>query len=162
VTLTDLADGHVEADAIRIERVGNPLRIIDSGDPGFVASGPWEAFSGPEVFGSDVHFIPPGTGANSASWVFALLPPGAYRVSATWFAHPLAATNAPFTILDGATPLATVAVNQQQAPTGFEDAGVQWLDLGVFAVSSGTLEVRLTDVLDGYVEADAIRLERIA
>ena len=58
------------------------------------------------------------------------LTPGTYRVSATWFAFSNRATNAPFTVLDGTTPLATVAVNQQTAPNDFNDPGATWQDLG--------------------------------
>jgi hypothetical protein len=62
---------------------------------------------------------------------------------------------------DGAAPLATVLVNQEQAPASFADAGALGQDLGVFTVSSGTLVVRLSDDTDDYVEADAIRVERL-
>jgi hypothetical protein len=161
VTLTDVAGGYVEADAIRIERVGRPLRILDNGNAGFVTAGPnpWLTYSGPEVFQSDLHFLPGGSGANTATWTFTSLPAGTYRVSATWFGHPLGAANAPFTVLDGAAPLDTVLVNQEQAPAGFTDAGVLWQDLGVFTVSSATLVVQLTDDADDHVMADAIRVE---
>ena len=40
------------------------------------------------------------------------------------------ATNAPYTVLDGGTALATVAINQQQVPNDFSDAGAFWEDLG--------------------------------
>jgi hypothetical protein len=163
VTLSDLADGYVEADAVRIEPVGQPLRILDSGNTGFSTSGPtpWQTYVGPEAFQSDLHFIPAGTGANTATWTFTALPPGTYRVSATWFGHPLGATDAPFTVLDGAAPLATMRVNQKQAPAGFTDAGALWQDVGVFTISSGALVVFLSDDADGYVMGDAIRVERL-
>ncbi len=103
-----------------------------------------------------------GSGAEAATWTFTGLVSGQYRVSATWVPYANRADNAPYTVLDGATPLATVPVNQQQAPAGLFDAGASWLDLGgPYTVLSGSLTVRLGDLADGYLIADAVRIERL-
>jgi hypothetical protein len=98
----------------------------------------------------------------TASWTFTALPAGQYRVSATWTPHPNRATDAPFTVLDGASSLGTVLRNQEEAPNDFVEAGYLWEDLGVYTISSGTLVVQLTNAANQYVIADSIRIERIA
>jgi hypothetical protein len=48
---------------------------------------------------------------------------------------------------------------------GCEHSGVPpvlWEDLGTFTIDSGTLVVQLTNLADGWVYADAIRVERLA
>ena len=133
--------------------------IIDNGDAGFSTVGAWSRWTG-QGYLNDVHESLAGTGADVSSWTFTHLLPGLYRVSATWTTHTNRATNSPFTILDGSTNLATVVVNQRVAPNQFLDAGVYWNDLGsVYQIASGTLTVRLTDLANGRVNADAIRIE---
>ena len=88
--------------------------------------------------------------------------PGLYRVSATWTPDPNRASNAPYTILDGSTPLATVRVNQELAPNHFTANGVTWFNLGgTYNITGDTLVVRLTNDADEYVIADAVRVERL-
>jgi hypothetical protein len=82
-------------------------------------------------------------------------------VAVTWSADPNRATNAPYTVLDGATALGTVAVNQQQAPSDFTDQGVGWKNLGTFTVTGNTLTVTLSNAANGYVIADAVRIVRL-
>ena len=135
--------------------------IVDNGNLGFSSVGEWTRWTG-QGYLSDIHESRPGSGADIASWSFTNLLPGEYRVSATWTAYTNRATNAPFTILDGTTNLATIAVNQRQAPSQFSDAGVNWNDLGgSYQIGSGTLVVLLSDAADGRLNADAIRIERI-
>src|SRR4030081_1534483 len=71
------------------------------------------------------------------------------------------ASNAPYSVLDGSTSLGTVLVNQQPAPQGFNDQGGTWQDLGTFPVTSNQLGVQLANNVNGYVIADAIRIERL-
>jgi hypothetical protein len=82
--------------------------------------------------------------------------------SCYFLCSPPSATNALLGVLDGGTSLASLAVDQQQAPADFIDQGVGWSDLGVFSFSSGTLVVQLSHLADGFVLADAVRIERIA
>jgi subtilisin family serine protease len=157
VQLTDAANGIVGADAIRVERVTTSVQIVDDGNAGWAAvSGTWptSALGG---FQGDSRYHAAGTGANAATWTFTVSP-GQYRVSATWPAASNRATNSPFTVLDGSTPIGTVALNQQLAPNDFTDSGANWEDLGVFTITGTTLVVRLTDAANGIVGADAIRV----
>jgi hypothetical protein len=135
--------------------------IIDDGDPGFSTAGSWTLWTNGGYKG-DVREATGHSGADVASWTFANLAPGQYRVSATWTPYPDRATNAPYTVLDGSTAQGTVLVNQQVAPAGFSDAGAVWQDLGTYQVRSGSLVAQLADAGNGYVIADAIRLQWVA
>jgi hypothetical protein len=132
--------------------------IDDSSSSGFSTVGSWTLWTNQGYLGN-IHEAVGHTGADIATWTFANLAPGQYKVSATWTAYTNRATNAPYTILDGTTALATVSVNQQAAPSGFTDAGGQWQDLGTFQIRNGTLYVQLSDLANGNVEADAIRIQ---
>ncbi|MEX0778069.1 MAG: Ig-like domain-containing protein [Phycisphaeraceae bacterium] len=66
---------------------------------------------------------------------------------------------------NGLTHLGTVRINQQQAPASLVDQGFAFGDLGMtWAITSSTLLVELWDDVGAnlYVDADAIRIERIA
>jgi hypothetical protein len=134
--------------------------VIDNGDEGFDA-GSFVGFSG-QGFEDDVHFSRANWG-RTASWTFSDLAAGIYRVSATWSARDNFASVAPFAVIGDADTLATISVNQRNAPASFQAGLTSWQDLGgPFAISQGQLVVELSDVgSDGYVIADAIRLERL-
>ncbi|MEO2022456.1 MAG: NADH-quinone oxidoreductase subunit NuoH, partial [Pirellulaceae bacterium] len=110
-------------------------------------------------------------GSAVASWTFKDLTPGQYRVSATWSARTNGATDAPYTIYDGDTPLDTVDVAHDHGPSGspdLNDLGVTWQDLGEpYDITGDTLVVELGNdakqdvVADAILVADAIRVERI-
>ncbi len=137
------------------------VQYLDDGGAGFSATAGWQVYNGAGWQG-DMRYKAAGSGAEAATWTFTGLVSGQYRVSATWVPYANCADNAPYTVLDGATPLATVPVNQQQCPAGLFDAGASWLDLGgPYTVLSGSLTVRLGDLADGYLIADAVRIERI-
>jgi uncharacterized protein (DUF1800 family) len=89
--------------------------------------------------------------------------PGRYRVMAAYNGYSFAASNAPFSVFDGSTNLTpnSVRVNQRVRPTDLHDAGVGWKDLGFFTVTSTSLAVQLTDDANGWVTADAVRVERV-
>src|SRR5262249_1954032 len=137
------------------------VSILDDSNPGFSTVGSWLVWTTGGYFGN-IHKPVGRAGVDLASWTFNKMAPGQYRVSATWTQWPDRATNAPYTVLDGSTPLSTVLVNQQVAPLGFTDAGAQWQDLGNFQVRSGSLVVQLSDLANGNVIADAIRLQWLA
>ncbi len=136
------------------------VRIIDNGSPGFQTTGKWTGpFSG-QGFQNDVHFSYPDD-QDSATWTFNGLSDGTYRVSATWSTHDNRATNTPFTVLDGSVKRDTIRVNQQLAPSADVVVnGVNFQDLGTFDIVNGTLVVRINDDANGFVIADAIRIER--
>src|SRR4029077_10303464 len=111
----------------------------------------------------NIHYKQSGSGQETATWTFTGLSAGRYRVSATWVAAPNRVANAPYTILFGSTTLGTASVDQRQQPSGLNDLGVPWQDLGgpYQVTSSGTLTVKLSDqaTAGAYLIADAIRVE---
>ena len=101
---------------------------------------------------------------NSATWSFSGLASGIYRVSTTWVAGSTRASNAPYTltaagISGGST---TVVVNQRVAPASFGEGGAMWGDLGTFTITGGAISVQVTGAANGYVIADAVRVERLS
>jgi hypothetical protein len=136
-------------------------RIIDNGDPGFATAGSWIPYAN-QGYQDDVTYAVAGTGSSVATWTFTGLAPGRYRVSAAWSRHSNRANNAPYTIFDGSTALATVQVNQKEAPSDFVSSGTTWEELGTFTIAGPALVVRLTNAANDHVIADAIRLERFA
>jgi len=132
--------------------------IVDDGDPNFSETAGWVNLTNTAAYQLDFEYHTPGDGSGAATWSFPNLATGAYQVFAHWVPFMNRATNAPFTILDGSTPLGTVSVNEQLAPSGDLANGITWQSLGTFTTSSGMLAVRLNDNANGYVIADAIRV----
>ncbi len=131
---------------------------MDNGDGAFAEAGSgWQGYSDPSAYEGDFRYCPAGTGTNTAQWSFANLPNGQYQVFTTWSPAANRADNAPYTISDGATALATVPMNQQNAPSDATADGQGWASLGTFTVQSGRLTVSLSDNADGLVVADAVR-----
>src|SRR5262249_39629878 len=109
----NLANGLAVADAIRIERLSaSPIQVKDDGDAGYSAPG-FTSFTG-AGFQNDLSYALPGTGSNQATWTFSGLASGVYRVSVTWLPVFFLATDARYTVLDGASSQGTFVVNQQQ------------------------------------------------
>jgi hypothetical protein len=75
--------------------------------------------------------------------------------------HPNRATDAPYTVQDGTTALATVRVDQEREPDDRFAHSWWWEDLGTFTVTGDTLTVKLTNEADEHVIADAVRIERV-
>jgi len=166
VQLSDDANGYVVADSVRIVEVTPPAApptLVDDGDVGFAQSGEgWLSWSGSSVFQGDCRYAPAGTGQNTSTWTFNGLDPAkTYQVYATWNADSGHASNAPYTVLDGASPLATVRLNQQATPTDATIDNWQWQSAGVYCSTSGQLVVRLSDDANGYVVADAVRIVEV-
>ena len=167
VELSDAANGFVIADAIRVvptsthpEPPSSELpRVVDDGQAGYTESGAaWRRGGLSGASGNGYRFVPRGTGTNRASWTFGGLTQGRYEVFASWVAHGNRASNAPFTILDGGSSVATVRVNQRQSPDDLTAGGQTWERLGTFQIDAGILSVSLSDDANGYVIADAIRI----
>ncbi|HEY5617025.1 MAG TPA: hypothetical protein VIK60_03730, partial [Vicinamibacterales bacterium] len=126
------------------------------------------------------------TGTPSPAVWETTITPGEYRIYATWQAnvtqtvdnlgnsthpdqHLLPATNAQYTVKDGATAFATQpdAVNQRrfagdpEFPGGVEDedGGLAFRLLGTFVFLGDTLRVELSNIANGNVIAGPIRIE---
>lgn len=153
-------------------RVINFLPLfIDDGDDLYSATGFTRQFDPqfPQGFNGDIEFSDPDDG-DTATWTFSDLPHGSYLVSTTWTSAPDRGQNVGYSIFDGdasGSPVSEVRVNQEIAPTEFDDAGVSWQNLGLVTIGGSTLTVRLTDAdasfgdddPDSFVIADAIRIE---
>ena len=136
--------------------------ILDNTAASFTGAGVWQSAGGASYYNSnysqgesDSGSVPLGT----ATWTFNGLAPGLYQIAADYVGKPGNSAAAQYTLNDGATPLETVQVDQQQSSSGLTDAGLNWNVLtGAVAISSGTLTVQLSN-LYGPVTADAIRLQ---
>ncbi len=163
VTATNTTTGLITADAIRLERLGNAIDLVDDGDAGFSTTGNWS--SATTGFGNDRRLAAAGSGTAIATWSFSNLAAGQYRISATWN-NPATnrANDAPYSIreTESGPSLLTTAVNQRLAPSGFSEGGVLWQDLGTVVISGDSLVIRLSNSTTGLVTADAIRIERIS
>jgi glucose/arabinose dehydrogenase len=142
-----------------------PTRIVDDGGNSYTHNGLFTTDQVSLGRDGDVSYAVGGPALPSeAIWRFGSLAPGQYRIAATWFVNPTYwASNAPFTVFEGNTPLATVLINQRQPPNDFTASGSSWEYIGgVFSTTSAQINVQLSNVgADGYVIADAVRLERV-
>jgi hypothetical protein len=132
-------------------------RNLDNGAAGHTRSSGWTTQTGRGVSG-DIDQSAKGTGANYSNWSFTSLPSGTYQVYASWTGGATNATNAPFTLYNGSTPVTTVRMNQRFASTGLTADGASWKLLGTVTVTGGRLNVRLSNAADGFVLADAVRI----
>ncbi len=121
-------DGDENPFNITISGTAAATRIIDNGDEGFSTVGTWHPFTG-QGLNNDVQYAAGGGGSQIASWSFPVAA-GQYQVAVTWTTHANRATNAPYTVSQGAATLFSGTVNQEQAPSDFTDAGVEWRILG--------------------------------
>jgi hypothetical protein len=123
----------------------------------------WRTAAGTHAFGGTLRWNNAWNGSDRANWLFTGLSPGWYEVLVTfdWQNTHAKATNAPYTVYDGPTTIATVRVDQTQPPSGPIHEGHPWESLGVFSIIGDTLRVELTDNADGEVLADAVRIVRI-
>jgi hypothetical protein len=141
-----------------------PIWVIDDGDAGYSATAGWTLFSGGGAQG-DFDFKQVGTGTESVAWTLGGLAAGNYRVSVTWEPFGNRPVDAPYTVSDGSTDLATVPIDQQAAPASFLEDGILWQDIGVYSISGDTLTVILSDLATpsgSFVVADAVRIEGVA
>ena len=149
--------------SLNLTGTGTPapiIKAIDNGAAGFTTTGTWTriTYQGREA---DIQVAAKGTGTTTATWTFTALPPGQYRVHASWTGSSLNATNAPFTIYDGSTAVGTVLKNQEVAASGLSWSSTNWSSLGTFDITGDTIRVTLTNAANDRVVADAVRVERI-
>jgi prepilin-type N-terminal cleavage/methylation domain-containing protein len=137
-----------------------PAMMVDDADAGYGESGPDDWHGHVRTAINDyLRCHDTGSGLNTASWQFTGLAPGSYEILVTWFERVDYATDAPFTVYDGATVEGTVLINQQLAPSGAVFCGRPWESLGVFSIEAATLGVELSDdANNNRVIADAVRI----
>ena len=135
--------------------------IIDNGDADFTAGSQFVNTS-LQGFQNDIH-IASWTSTDMANYAFTVTPGTVYRVSATWQEADFRSSAAEHRVLDTATLLRTVYLDQSATPNDFADVGANWEDIGLFRPSTSTLNVEIHHDLvdDGVVVADAIRIEPV-
>ncbi len=142
----------------------NPVQVIANGQPGYAETGSWTSSPGGYTGTTRVAKTIRTSGASTASWTFGGLPSGSYEVYVTYAGKNGYSLAAPFSVYDGGTALGTVDINESilvtQSQGGLTQGsygGVGWLELGTYAISSGTLEVMLSNAANGnYVDANGI------
>ena len=139
------------------------IQIMDDGDAGFSASGGWKDYSGAGYQG-DLDFVAAGDGSGVANWTFTGLAAGNYEVSVVWLEHPNRTTDAPYRLFDDVTEVASVLLDQQSAPVADQvvDGGNFQIIAASVNISSGRLVVELSNAANGFVIADAVRIELLA
>ncbi len=160
VTSNDASEGSFAIQLTGTVATAVTKKIIDNGATGFSTVGTWTAISNAGR-DADALRVAKGTGGVAATWSFTGLTAGQYKVSATWVNASTNATNSPFTITSGSTVLKNTVVNQRLAPTGLTADGSNWFNLGTVTITGTTLTVKLTNNANGYVSADAIRIEKV-
>jgi hypothetical protein len=139
--------------------------VIDDGDSGYSESGlGWVRVSSVSFpgYADDWRYHAAGTGGNAATWAATGLTPGQYEVLVTWAPYSNRATNAPFTVCDGAAVEGVFPINQQAAPRADATLGGRpFQRLGTFNITASSLRVTLSDQANGYVIADAVQLLRV-
>ncbi|MDH3974651.1 MAG: hypothetical protein OEV42_10280 [Deltaproteobacteria bacterium] len=124
-------------------------------DPEAVYVDSWPSVEGiSNAHGGDEHYRTAGDGSATATWTPVVPQTGLYNVYARWPAHINRADNAPFKIqYDGGS--AVVRVNQEINDN-------QWVLLETCHFTAGTSGyVQLSNDANGYVIADAIKLEPV-
>ncbi|AZT84105.1 hypothetical protein EHN06_11465 [Marinobacter sp. NP-4(2019)] len=133
-------------------------RIIDNSSTAFSSYGGGRTSTGYGGYIGDNYFImDPGSGEVTAQWqVYELSPQTSYNLSAHWVSSDLRASNATYryTYIDsnGQQVTGTATVDQRS------DGGT-WQPLGSFVTSDTSLVVEINNDADGYVVADAIKLD---
>ncbi len=124
----------------------------------FSTGGSWTTSGQGAYGGSHVSAGTAGSGSSVATWTMPVTP-GSYEVDVTWPSLAGLSASAAYVVYDGTTKLGSVAVNQQNAPSGVSYDGVTWQSLGSFTISAAQLTVTLANTAaDGQVDADAIRI----
>ena len=138
-------------------------RILDNGQAGYVASGPWSTRTGSGRDGdSQLAGRNTGSTAATARWTISSVPAGSYRVWMTWNGGSGNATNAPISFYDGNRLVRTVTVDQRSAASGLSADGSNWKLITTLSISGSQLVVQLANNANGTVVADAVRIERVA
>jgi RHS repeat-associated protein len=135
--------------------VGKQVVLVDNSDFNNVTTtGTWStATTGTNVYGSNYHTHPAGTGTDTFTWQLNVPQQGTYEVFVWYPGIAGAATNAQFTVAyaGGNT---TKTVNETTNPG-------TWVSLGSYPFAeSNTQNVTVTDQATGTVLADTVKLVR--
>ena len=132
---------------------GTEPMIVDNADFGFTTQGSWPTSSfTPGYYGNNYRYLPPGSGSKTATWSFNVSE-GEYEISAQWSSFENRASNAGYAIYNNGFYLGTINVDQRVGGGQFNVLG------GTYILDAGSLDVILTDSADGYVIADAVRVD---
>jgi hypothetical protein len=141
------------------ELAGGSVRYADDVDPHhgeFTTIGSWTVSSS-VGFGGTQQSAPGGNGDLRARWSVPVVP-GRYRVSATWNADTDHASNAIYSVEGGTSTI----VDQRNDPSSFTAGGAAWQDLATdVSVADELLTVEISNLADGTVIADGIRIEHL-
>jgi hypothetical protein len=152
----------IQGSYIYMTTVHDSGAVVDDGNPGYSTTG-FTSRNTNGAYQGDQSTATAGSGSKTATWTFTGLQAGAsYKVTATWKTVSGSASNAPFTIRDNGTPVATLAVNEQVAPTDFSVNDTWWKGLGTYTLTGNTLSVQLSNLANGTVLADAVRIFEVA
>ena len=138
-----------------------PIQVVDdSSTYGFSSQGGFVTYGGGNANTHQAANNAPGA---TATWTFNVTP-GTYLIAATWTAYSGNVSSATYGISSGTTNLGSSSVNQQASPVGFTDRGSTWQQLGgtSITVTGTTLTITLSGAANGFVVADAIRVQAVS
>jgi autotransporter-associated beta strand protein len=131
--------------------------VVDDSSPAYWETGTgWTTVNATSDIGGEHREHAAGPADATATWDVGDLTAGNYRIGVTWSAAATLATDALFSVYDGGKLLDQVSVDETVSPQGFSDQGRQWSELGNFQITKGDVTVKLTDVPDGAVAANAV------
>jgi hypothetical protein len=160
VQLSNDASGYVIADAVKIMQIEekNEVQgqsIVDNHDFSFRTNGQWDtSTSVNKYYNTDYQYAPAGDGSMEAIWESKIQKSHHYEVFAYWTAHRNRASDAPYSIYNNGDLIKTIRVDQTRH-------GGRFVSLGSYSLTSGTVEVRLSNDASGYVIADAVKINEL-
>jgi hypothetical protein len=134
--------------------VSTQSTFLDDSSSSVVFSGGWGSTTG--GYSNSQHYTGAGSGSATATYPFTSLATGEYNIYATWTVASNHASNAAYAFSDGSKAVGADLVNQAKAPTANGPNGFQLI--GTALVTSGTLNVTLSNNANNYVVADAIEI----
>ncbi len=185
VQLSNASSGSVMADAVCIQRLRDlpPWAVINDDDNASFAlvddsSYDWVRTTGNAwPYQGDDWYAHVGDGSMAAVWTFEDVVPGYYQVASLWREGSNRATNAPYTVYDGAVAVGTSRADQTKDPRAdvlVDGVAFQFLDdpddgddlADIFQIKGTSLTVELTnnatgDFYNSFVFADAVLIQRV-
>jgi len=154
-TVTDsqlLSDPTPATVVVNVQDPGSSLVIVDNTDAGFSTVGSWGTSSYTSgYYDSNYFFAGPGSGSMTATWATNITNPSPYSIYARWTESSNRAPDATYTLSINGIQLGIIQKDQRT------DGG-QFNLLGTYSLTSGMLEIVLSDCASGFVVADAIQV----